>query len=159
MRQAYDYWQDQPGNYPLPRGTSLFSSCHRDLAPTLRRGGCSQIGAEGVDARLIQLNAPSAPSLSRGERARPEAPGRESRFSGPHQSPPHLDSLLRGGRLSRFRSNDRLVFQPNALPGQNLHEAESYPRCIRGVDHRGRPRHGPARSRTETSASRRSPSR
>jgi|SRR5450759_715882 len=92
-----------------------------------------------------------------GERASQKAPVRESQFSGPHHSPPHLDSLRRGTRLSRFQSNDRLVSPPECAPWPGPPRGRhACPRCIRGVNDGGRPHPDPARSQPETSASRRS---
>ncbi len=104
---------------PLP---GLLGPRAGDLAPPLRRGGCSQL----VRGEPPQGLGPRAAPPSHGERERPRHRCTE-RLHGPSPSRSHLVSPRRGSRLCRFRPNDPLVSPPDALPARALSTREGHP--------------------------------
>jgi len=124
LRQAYDYWQNQPGNYRVPGA--------RRAAP---EGGRPRRGARIVDRSGTGGPEPQDPARSPGAKAR-GGPAREIQLpplsspgDGPPQEhfgaregpPPHCDIRPPGGG-----------YQPPITPGGG-YRLQRAPECLRGM--------------------------
>jgi len=145
LRQAYDYWQDQPGNYPLSPPHGFHATGRGPRSPL----------AEGRYPTAGWCRPRHPPVAGRG--AGPNEITTMSFSWAPHRYQSHFDSPRRGSPLSEYSPNNHLVSTPRALTRRTHQEgipSTRHPAC--------RPQREswlqPARSWAHPQASRHQPS-